>query len=68
MEKRQKMNWLIRAIMVGILALSGFNLTWGAYQVGDHVSNFTLTNWNGASISLYNYSDRIVLLNFWFYE
>jgi len=68
MSKRQRTNRLLGDVTVGIMALSGLNLSWGAYQVGDHVNNFTLQNWNGASVSLYNYSDRIVLLNFWFYE
>ena len=41
--------------------------SWAVYQVGDTVSNFTLQNWNGQWISLFDYSDRIVILDFWYY-
>jgi len=37
------------------------------YQVGDHVSDFTLPDGQGNMVSLYDYQDRIVLLAFWFY-
>ena len=40
---------------------------WAVYQVGDHVSDFTLPDGHGNMVSLYDYQDRIVLLAFWFY-
>lgn len=37
------------------------------YQVGDYVANFSLPNHQGNMVSLHDYTDRIVLLAFWFY-
>jgi hypothetical protein len=66
MAFRQSRRWLVGAIMVGILGITGIRSASAAYQVGDHVPNFTLRNWNNQWVSLYNYSDRIVVLAFWF--
>ncbi|MBC8204911.1 MAG: hypothetical protein H8E87_05305 [FCB group bacterium] len=38
------------------------------YEVGEHVDNFTLIEAYGDTISLYDYSDRIVCMPFWNYE
>lgn len=35
------------------------------YQVGDHVVDFTLPDTSGNPVSLYDYSDRIVIMPFW---
>lgn len=34
------------------------------YAVGDTVSDFTLNNLNSTSVSLYNYTGEVILLNF----
>jgi peroxiredoxin len=36
-----------------------------AYQVGDHVADFTLNNASGVPVSLYDFQDTVILLNFW---
>jgi peroxiredoxin len=36
-----------------------------AYQVGDPVSDFTLYDASGAPVSLYDFEDTVILLNFW---
>jgi cytochrome oxidase Cu insertion factor (SCO1/SenC/PrrC family) len=57
----------IVATMILLLCL-GLALPAGAaYQVGDHVNNFTLPDAYGNSVSLYDYQDCIVLLPFWYY-
>lgn len=35
------------------------------YQVGEHVDNFMLPDYNNQSVNLYDYLDRIVILQFW---
>jgi peroxiredoxin len=35
------------------------------YQYGDHVTNFTLPDTGRNPVSLYDYSDQIVMLFFW---
>ena len=58
--------WLVGTIMVGILGISGFNPATAVYQIGEHVNDFTLRNWDNQWMSLYDYSDQIVVLAFWF--
>ncbi len=35
------------------------------YQVGDLVSNFTLNDHQGDPVSLYDYPDAVIVLDFW---
>ncbi len=35
------------------------------YQVGEHVEDFTLPNAYGIDVSLYDFSDRVVVIPFW---
>ena len=35
------------------------------YQVGDPVGDFTLNDPEGMPVSLYDYEDTVILLNFW---
>jgi cytochrome oxidase Cu insertion factor (SCO1/SenC/PrrC family) len=56
-------------IVITLILLLGLGLSGpviAAYNVGDHVSNFTLPNAYGNNVSLYDYQDRIVALTFWF--
>jgi len=64
--------WNVRlsvAVLFGCLSLLVLTASpaGAVYQVGDHVSDFTLPDGHGNMVSLYNYQDRIVLLAFWFY-
>jgi hypothetical protein len=36
-----------------------------AYQVGQTVADFTLSDGNGVPHSLYDYRGQVILLNFW---
>jgi hypothetical protein len=58
--------WLVGAIMVGLIGITGIKPASAVYQIGDQVTNFTLRNSYNQWVSLYDYSDRIVLLAFWF--
>ena len=55
---------------LGLIVLCFMLLPWfstgvfGQYAVGDHVSNFTLKDVDGNNVSLYNYSGKVVVLNF----
>lgn len=58
--------WLV--VLACLLISLVVTLPAGAvYQIGDYVANFSLPNHQGNMVSLYDYSDRIVLLAFWFY-
>ena len=59
-------SYLARIITLGMITATGIAPTWAYFHVGDTVTNFTLTNWNGQPISLFDYSDRFVFLNFWY--
>jgi hypothetical protein len=58
--------WIFYVAFFFLFGIMGSLPSWAVYQVGDSVSNFTLQNWNGQWISLFDYSDRIVLLDFWY--
>ena len=36
-----------------------------AYVVGDHIVDFTLNDAYGTPVSLYDFQDKVILLNFW---
>lgn len=42
-----------------------FALSYGEYQIGDHVEDFELPDSQGNTVHLYDYSDMIVLLAWW---
>ena len=54
-------------VLAGLLGILGMTPSYGEYQVGDSVNNFTLLNWDGQPVSLYEQDERIVLLAFWSY-
>jgi len=35
------------------------------YIVGDHIADFTLNDAYGTPVSLYDFQDMVILLNFW---
>ncbi len=47
-----------------ILLLAG-GVVFGAYGVGDHVSDWTLPDAYGTNYSLYDYEGMVILINFW---
>lgn len=65
MCRLNRLSYLSILVGVALAVIGGLSSALGYYQVGDSVGNFTLTNWNGQQISLYDYSDRFVFLNFW---
>ncbi len=42
-----------------------FALSYGEYQIGDHVEDFELPDSQGNRVSLYDYADRIVIMPWW---
>ena len=66
MVMQKTSGWKIGVISLFMFGMIGALPLWAVYQVGDTVSNFTLQNWNGQWHSLYDYSDRIVIIDFWF--
>jgi len=68
MSRTQTRLWVAMAITIVLFGIIGFSPIQAAYQVGDHVSDFTLQNWNGQWMSLYGQTNRIVVLEFWFYS
>jgi hypothetical protein len=68
MARIKEPSWVFLAITLLWLGSMGFSPVQAAYQVGDHVSDFTLQNWNGQWMSLYGQTNRIVVLEFWFYS
>lgn len=67
MVMRKTSTWKIGIVFLLMFGMTGALPSWAEYQVGDTVSNFTLQNWNGQWVSLYDYSNRIVIVDFWFY-
>jgi len=53
---------LLLLISTAILAVPAAR---GAYQIGDHVTNFSLRNCAGDLVSLYDYQGMVVFLTFW---
>jgi cytochrome oxidase Cu insertion factor (SCO1/SenC/PrrC family) len=35
------------------------------YIIGDHIADFTLNDAYGTPVSLYDFQDMVILLNFW---
>ncbi len=66
MVRRKTSVWKIRVVFLLMFGMFWSLPSWAEYHVGDHVSDFTLQNWNGQWVSLYDYSDRIVILDFWY--
>jgi len=54
----------IYPILVIILLFIPLTL-FAEYQVGDHVEDFTLIDATGTEVSLYDFSDRVVVIPFW---
>jgi len=57
---------LYRLMVLGLITIAGVTPARAFYQVGDSVSNFSLINWNGDTLSLYDYSGKFIFLNFWY--
>ena len=56
---------LIVGLIITSLTLGGVTNSYAEYVVGDTVGDFTLPNWNGQLVSLYEQDGKIVLLDFW---
>ena len=55
-----------KSIIFSILVLfAGFGIASAQYAVGDTAANFTLPDSGRNMVSLYDYADRIVLIEFW---
>ena len=55
-----------KLVILTILALfASFGIASAEYAIGDTVANFTLPDSGGNPVSLFDYADRIVLIEFW---
>lgn len=48
-----------------LAALICSGLAWGANEVGDTATDFTLPDGNGVDHSLYDYTGDVILVTFW---
>ena len=51
-------------LTLGLLVLLG-GAAQAVYQVGDHVDDFTLTDAFGNQVSLYDYANQVIFIDFW---
>lgn len=57
---------MFKRILILVIVLLSLTVTaFARYIVGDTVANFTLPDSGGNPVSLYDYSDNIVLIYFW---
>jgi len=68
MSRMKNRLWISMAVTMVLFSITGFSPVHAVYQVGDHVNDFSLQNWNGQWMSLYGQTNRIVVLEFWFYS
>lgn len=54
-----------RFILTALTALLIAGTAFGAYQVGDHINDFTLLDADGNSVSLYDFHGKVIFINFW---
>lgn len=52
-------------IIAGLALLLSAGLTSAAYQVGDHIDDFTLNDSDGNPVNLYDYEGKVIFINFW---
>ncbi|MBN2056470.1 redoxin domain-containing protein [bacterium] len=52
---------LVFVMTVTIVAGAGL----AAYQVGDHINDFSLLDASGNQVSLYDFQNRVIFLDFW---
>ena len=58
-----------RFILLAVLLLIiCFGTAFARYQVGETAADFTLADSSGNTVSLYDYSDRIVAIYFWAFD
>ena len=58
--------WM-KSVSLLLLAVLISSSAYAQYKVGDFVSDFTLQSYDGAMISLFDYSGDVVLLTFWWF-
>ncbi len=52
-------------IITAMAMLLGAGLASAAYQVGDHIDDFTLNDSDGNPVNLYDYAGKVIFINFW---
>jgi cytochrome oxidase Cu insertion factor (SCO1/SenC/PrrC family) len=52
-------------VLLAVVLILCVGMAFAEYQPGDHVNDFTLSDSSGNMVSLYDYSDEIVVLFFW---
>ena len=64
MYQRKKLTlwWTIGSILIVLICFS--TQVFGQYAVGDKVSDFTLSSLSGEEISLSDFHEQVILLNF----
>ncbi len=54
-----------KLFVVGCACIALTSWASAAYEVGDHIADFTLFDHLGHEVSLSDYDDHVILLNFW---
>jgi len=57
------MKKLILLVSLSVILTAG--MASATYHTGDKVADFTLTDSNGDTVSLYDYYGKVVFINFW---
>ena len=52
----------LSALLLSVVATADAEIP---YVVGDPIADFTLNDAYGTPVSLYDYQDKVILLNFW---
>ena len=63
MKKGYYLSKILLSIFI-FLVLS-INQVQGRYEIGDVVGDFTLPSCESGDVSLYDYTNKVILLNFW---
>jgi len=57
--------WIILLGLLGIVGVGLWRAQQGQFGIGEKAPDFTLTTFDGQTISLQDYRGKVVLLNFW---
>lgn len=48
-----------------LICMLSIGSTFGAYQVGDHINDFSLFDSDGNQVNLYDFNGKVIFINFW---
>ena len=54
-----------RIMLMLLICMLSIGSTFGAYQVGDHINDFSLFDSDGNQVNLYDFNGKVIFINFW---